>query len=493
MIKFAMLFADNIGESLPLFDTRQPCRKREWSHNSMALKPIAIEQLIPGMYVVEMDLPWYRTPFLSHKLLIKDVQTVQTMKQHGIKKVTIDTSKGCDLPSPTSAKTSLSQDSAAATSAAPVSSAQKPENNSDATRGNDLSSPTPAETGLPPDTAATVSVAPISSSQKPEHTSEPARQLASVIYAQAQEAVERIFDDLERGVPPSPEATKKVVSNVLTQVLSDRAAMATQVAIQQIKQFDRSLGAHALDTCILALVVAIESGLDPAMQEQVGTGALLHDAGYVRLPRNLVRKRDECSGQDKILLQQHTKLGVALLSKQSGIHEDVLRVVGEHHERANGSGFPAGLRNEAISQFAKIIGIVDYYDGLVSRRGAKPPMIPHDAVRQLFLTGESGQFEKSLVEIMIRSIGVYPVGSLVRLNTGEQAVVVGVNPQQRLKPLVKVTTDPQGRSYAVPIQLDLGEPSSHDHTVRSVLRVLDPVQERVNVGIHLDHTQSQAA
>ena len=420
----------------------------------MALRPISIEQLIPGMYVVEMDVPWYRTPFLSHKRLIHDQQTIQTMRQHGIKKVTIDTTKGCDLPSST-----------------------------------------PTETPRSPDSAAPASIAPVASSQQAEQRSEPIRedQIVSIIYAQAQEAVERIFNDLERGIPPSPEATKTVVYNVLTQVLSDRTAMATQVAIQQIKQFDRSLAAHALDTCILALVVAIESGLDTAMQEQVGTGALLHDAGYVRLPRNLVRKRDECSGQDKILLQQHTKLGVALLSKQSGTHEDVLRIVGEHHERANGSGFPVGLRNDAISQLAKIIGIVDYYDGMVSRRGAKPPMIPHDAVRQLFLTGEGGQFEKSLVEIMIRSIGVYPVGSLVRLNTGEQAIVVGVNPQQRLKPLVKVTTDPQGRSYAVPIHLDLAEPSSHEHTVRSVLRVLDPVQERVNIGMHLDHAPSQAA
>jgi hypothetical protein len=129
---------------------------------------------------------------------------------------------------------------------------------------------------------------------------------------------------------------------------------------------------------------------------------------------------------------------------------------------------------------------------MVSRRGARPAMIPHDAVRQLFLAGEHGQFKKSLVELMIRSIGVYPVGSLVRLSTGEQAVVVGVNPQQRLKPLVKITTDPQGGSYPTPIEVDLATPSP-DHIVRSVLRVLDPTHERVNIGIHLDETMSRAA
>ncbi|NOU10475.1 MAG: DUF3391 domain-containing protein [Nitrospira sp.] len=419
----------------------------------MTIKRIAIEQLVPGMFITEMDVAWYRTPFLSHKRLIKDQQTIQLMKQHGIRMVSIDTSKGSDLPSEPSA---TRQD---------LASQQPPS----------------ADVPAPPDHTP---------EQMPE--AEPHDHSATVIYAQAQEAVERIFEDLERGIPPSPEATKAIVSHMLGQVLNNRAAMATQLAIQKIKQFDRSLTTHALDTCILSLVVAVESGLDQPAQEQIGMGALLHDAGYVRLPRNLVRKREECSGQDKTLLEQHCKLGVALLSEQPGLHEDVLRIVREHHERANGSGYPAKLGNDQIFHLAQIVGIVDFYDGMVSRRGTRQAMIPHDAVRQLFLAGEQGLFEKSLVEVLIRSIGVYPVGSLVRLNTGEQAVVIGVNPQQRLKPLVKVTTDPQGGSYATPIDIDLATPSP-DHTIRTVLRVLDPSKERVNIGIHLDQGLSRAA
>ena len=426
----------------------------------MATKRIAIEQLIPGMFIIEMDVPWYRTPFLSHKRLIKDLQTVQLMKQHGIRMVTIDTTKGCDLPSEPSTTVPHTANQ----------HATHPE----------VPSPTPPTPPLSDHKTESASTA-----QPDEHS-------VTAIYAQAQEAVERIFEDLERGIPPSLESAKAIVSNVLRQVLNDRAAMAAQVAIQKIKQFDRSLTAHALDTCILSLVVAIESGLDQATQEQVGMGALLHDVGYVRLPRNLVRKREECSGQDKTLLEQHCKFGVALLSEHPGMHEDVLRIVGEHHERADGSGFPAGLGHDKILHLAQIVSIVDVYDSMVSPRGARPAMIPHDAVRQLFLAGERGQFEKPLVELMIRSIGVYPVGSLVRLNTGEQAVVVGVNPQQRLKPLIKVTTDPQGGAYTTPIEVDLATPSP-DHTVRTVLRVLDPTRERVNIGIHLDQTILRAA
>lgn len=415
----------------------------------MAIKRIAIEQLLPGMYVVDMDVPWYRTPFLFHKRMVNDLQAIELMKQHGIRMVTIDTSKGADLPSAT----------------------------------------------IQPSINAQPTVANLSS-QEPQATQTTERtiggQLAVMIYAQAQEEVERIFDDLERGIPPSPEATKAIVSKVLDRVLNNRDTIATQVAIHKIKQFDRSLAAHALDTCILSLIVAIESGLEQPQQELAGMGALLHDAGYVRLPRNLVRKRHDCTGQDKTLLEQHCKLGAILLSEHPGMHGEVLRIVREHHERSDKTGFPAGLSNEKICPLAQIVGIVDFYDGMVSRRGTRPAMIPHDAVRQLFLAGERGQFDKTLVEVMIRSIGVYPVGSLLRLNTGEQAVVVGVNPQQRLKPLVKVTTDPQGGSYATPIEIDLAAPSS-DHTVRTVLRVLDPARERVNVGIHLNTTLPRAA
>lgn len=425
----------------------------------MAIKRIAIDQLIPGMYLVEMDVPWYRTPFLSHKFAIKDLDTVQIMKRHGIKMVKIDTSKGRDISSPSP-------------SSPAQASPEGPEHNTQ---------PLPLDSLPLANTTA-------SNGAAAKDTGQP----ASVVYAQALESVERIFADLERGIPPSPEATKAIVSSVLNQVLSEHAAMVTQLTIQKIKQFDRSLTTHALDTCILSLIVALESGLDQPTQELIGMGALLHDTGYVRLPRNLVRKRDECTGQDKALLEQHCKLGVAVLAEQPGMPDDVLRIVREHHERGNGSGFPAGLAGDQTSKLAQIVGIVDLYDGMVSRRGTRPSVTPHDAVRQLFLTGERGQFDKSLVELMIRSIGVYPVGSLVRLNTGEQAVVVGVNPQQRLKPLVKITTDPQGGSYPTPIEMDLATPSS-DHTVRSVLRVLDPAQERVNIGIHLDNPDLRAA
>lgn len=415
-----------------------------------SLKEIAIEQLVPGMFMVEMDVPWYRTPFLFHKRLVKDADTIRLMKEHGIRHVTIDTSKGKDVQAePVKVSTTDSP-------------SVQPDHTENAYEGAAASA----------------------TSARPELA-------AHRFYAEAQQAVERIFADLEQGVPPPPAATKVVVTKVLSRVMEDRAGLLTQLAAQKIKQFDRSLAGHGLDTCVLSLIVAVESGLDESMLVHLGGGALLHDAGYVRLPRNLVRRRWDCTDAERQLLEQHPKLGLALLSDQPDLHEDVKRIVAEHHERDDGSGFPAGLTNDAIARSAKIVGLVDFYDGMVSRRSGRPAMLPHDAIRQLFLAGERGQFERALVEVVIRSIGVYPVGSLVRLNTGEQAVVVGVNPGQRLKPLVKITGGPQGESYTNPVQLDLAT-QPPDRGVRAVLRVLDPAQERVNVAMYLDDPLTKA-
>ena len=411
------------------------------------IKHISIDQLVPGMFVIKVDVPWYQTPFFFNKFMIQDLAAIRTMRECGIRTVTIDVSKGIDVPM--------------------------------------------EEEETPSVHAATVSHKYLTA-ETPTAPSRPQQDSVHAIYAEAQEAVERMFNDLEQGVPPSPETTKAVVSKALVQILNDRTAVMTHLTLQCIRQFDRSLAAHALDTCILSLIIAVESELDEASQTRLGTGALLHDAGYVRLPRHLVRRRTECSEQERLLLQQHPTLGAALLSDSRVFDPEIVRVAAEHHERGDGSGFPAGLKRDGISQLSEIVGLVDWYNGMVSRRGGCPAILPHDAVRRLFLAGNQGWFAKPLIETVIRSIGVYPISSLVLLNTGEQAVVVGANARERLKPLIKIVRDPQGKSYATPLCVDL---AAHppEQEPRTILRSLDPSRELVNIAMYLDETYQQAA
>jgi len=274
--------------------------------------------------------------------------------------------------------------------------------------------------------------------------------------------------------------------------LDHGASMLSLLSLQKMKRFDRTLASHALDVCTLSLIVAHDFGVAEGDLEMLGAGALLHDIGYVRLPRNLYRRSHELTEQEHTMMQQHPALGLAMLREAKENREPVIRIVVEHHECHNGSGFPHKITGDSISALAQLVGLVDIYDGMVSRRGGHPAMLPHDAIRQLFRLGDTGQYTKDLIQTMIGSLGVYPIGSLVLMNTGEQAVVVGMNYTQRLKPVVKVITGPQGGSYLTPIRIDLGAQAA-GKSARTITKVLDPLHERVNVAMFLDGIHEEAA
>ena len=492
------------------------------------VKTITIDQLKPGMFVVGMDQAWYRTPFLFHKRLVRHQEDIDLLRRHGINEVEIDPSKGLDLEADLP-KEALQSDSAekntdplrppdtqkqAATQATAAaerdSSDEAPqsdrhaETNADplpssaqeqiATRATTAKRNSPEDV-LRPDGAeenAKPLQPPLTEGDAPTLSSAGKQAAAAqATYMEATCSMKRLFEELDAGIVPQPEALRKVVWNVLSRVLDDSGSMLTLLYLQKMRRFDRTLASHALDVCTLSLIVAHTSEVPKEQLEALGAGALLHDIGYVRLPRNLYRKNHELTEQENAVMQQHPALGLAILREANESREAVIRIVVEHHERTNGSGFPHKLQGDALSSLAQLVGLVDVYDGMISRRGGRPAMLPHDAIRQLFRLGDTGEFAKNLIEDVIRSLGVYPIGSLVLLNTAEQAVVVAVNPAQRLKPVVRVITGPQGGTYLTPIRVDLAVQAA-GASVRTIAKVLDPLQERVNVALFLDGIEPEA-
>jgi HD-GYP domain-containing protein (c-di-GMP phosphodiesterase class II) len=406
-------------------------------------KRISIAALKPGMFVVGMDQPWYKTPFLFHKRLVGSDDDINLLRRHGIQEVLIDPSKGLDLEEPAPAPP-----------------------------------PPPAE-----------SVPPKSDSPAPSEA-EVARaraKAARATYGEAMKALERVLDELETGNPAVVPTLRKVVADVLRRILEHPLSMLTQFCVQKMQEFDRTLASHAIDVCVLSLIVAQEMHGASIDHEELGIGALLHDTGYLRLPRNLYRRSRELGGHERSLMQQHPQLAAAVLAQGSedAVPEAVRRIIAQHHERLDGSGFPQGLSGDALALGGQLVGLVDTYDGMVSWRSDRAPLLPHDAIRQLFVLGEKGRFDKSLVEVTIKALGVYPVGSLLKLNTGERAIVVGIHPEHRLKPTVKIITGPLGQSYADPLLVDLANPGS-DQPGRTILRALDPRQEHVNTAAYFD-------
>jgi putative nucleotidyltransferase with HDIG domain len=484
------------------------------------------------MFIVGMDQPWYRTPFLLHKRLIRHTRDIELLRQHGIRELKIDPGQGLDVepvPSGDASPLSNAQGTAAppqpSLAGKPAWSEKPPQPAFGAERnaaqrlppGTQQDAPTPSHTqetvAAPQPSHAVQSTSPEKAPQPassaeikaaqslPPGTQEDApappnaREQAAAAqetYREAISSMERMFEELEAGIVPRPDTLRIVVANVLSRVLDDGASMLSLLSLQKMKRYDRTLDSHALDVCTLSLIVAHDYGVAEGDLEVLGAGALLHDIGYIRLPRNLYRRSHDITEQERTMMQQHPALGLAILRDAQEDRDTVVRIVVEHHECSNGSGFPHKLKEDSLSILPQLVGLVDIYDGMVSRRGGRPAMLPHDAIRQLFRLGDTGQYAKNLLQAMIGSLGVYPIGSLALLNTGEQAVVVGMNHTQRLKPVVKVITGPQGGSYLTPIRVDLGAQAA-GASARTITKVLDPLHERVNVAMFLDGIHEEAA
>lgn len=405
-------------------------------------KRIPIDQLTVGMFIAGLDQPWYRTPFLLHKWLVSNPDDIVQLKRHGIQIVTIDTTRGLDV------------------GAAPAPEKEAPAVHEEPTAG-------PAAVADPP---AGVKPSPAAAS--------------AAVYRQAMEAVDRVFRDIEAGQPPKATALKPVVRDLLKQIIEQPEAMMIQFCLDKMRRFDGTLANHGMDVCVLALILAVENGCTEPDIEALGLSALLHDIGFVRLPRNLYRKTAALTEQEQVLMRQHPQLAASVLSQGDRVPETVTKIIAEHHEFQDGTGFPKLVKAGAVSPLTQLMALADAYDDLVTTRYGRPPLLPHDAIRQLFVLGAKGRYDKTLVEVAIKVLGVYPLGSLIKLNTNESAVVIGLNHEDRLRPRVRIIKGTDGECQQ-PVDIDLQNQPA-DQPARSILRALDPGAEHIDLPQYLD-------
>lgn len=427
-------------------------------------KTIPIEALKLGMYVVGLDCSWFRTPFLRHRWLLKREDDLHRLKACGIKEVTIDLALS-------RVATPLEREGAPPPVASLGATGTRP--------------PLPhPPIGEQPGAAVQPDQDGVDTARQPPSATGPQLEqeveVARKVRADALLAVEQIFRGIKTGAPLDTPALRNVVSTFLGQLAEHPAAMLTLIQLQQMRRLDTDLFSHAVDVCVLSLIVGRAQALDRDELEHLGIGALLHDVGETRLPQNILRKSGRYAEQDNVLLHLHPGIGLSMLSRAEPLSPVVGNVIAQHHERLDGSGYPAGLKGTAISVAAQIVGLVDVYDAMASRRSGRPPLSPAQSVRQLYQLGLKQQYDRTLVELLIQCLGVYPFGSLVELSTGERAVVYAVNPVERLRPSVKLILDAAGRPFPEPRLMDLADPQPGE-IERTILRVLDATLEEVDV------------
>lgn len=392
----------------------------------MSAKRIPIGELKPGMYLVGLDRSWLETPFLRHHFLIGTAEEIARLRQAGVREVTIDPSRGLDVPDQ------------------PVA---------------DAPDPAPPSPPSPPDV-------------RPPWASRQDVEAARAVRDRSREALLRLFDGIKTGVQFDLGEVGRAVEDLLGELAHHRTAMMLLGQMSQMERSDRDPCVHALDVGVLSLVVGLTHGLDVPTVKQLGLGAVLHDVGELRLPQNLFKKSGVYTEDERRLIRRHPEAGVSLLKSAADVPEISLRIVVEHHERLDGSGYPAGLRGDQVALTSQIVGLINVYDAMVSRRSYRSPLTTRQAIVRLYEHERRTHFARALVERLIQCVGVYPLGTVVELNTGERGVVVAVNPEARLKPAIKVLTDPNGQSYPAPWNIDLSA-LAPTAPLRTITRVLD--------------------
>ncbi|RMH04709.1 MAG: HD-GYP domain-containing protein [Nitrospirae bacterium] len=459
-------------------------------------KRISLDQLKPGMFLVEVDRSWWQTPFLRHKRLIKSEQEIQALKHAGVQEVVIDVSRGL---SPEGPELENSPDESGILSHPSEDGAQLDfsEERLDTHQG---------ETATEQDKAASTCFIPVeprvSHPQKldfcvevsdgPERSHDPdkpdakreAIHAAKLLRADTIQAITKIFEGIHTGTPIDNPLLHEATTRIVHHVLADHHTLPQLVLVQNLREVDKDLYSHAVDVCAFALMLAIELGWEKTRLEEVAVGALLHDVGYIRLPRNVVRKRGNCLPAEEGLIRKHPELGIMALQSAQELSEEVKRGVMEHHERLDGSGYPKGMKQDALSSMGILLAIVDHFDAETSGWRTGLPRPAGAVVRDLYHEAQAGKFDMMQVNYLIKCIGIYPVGSLVELSTGERGVVVFVNAAEMLKPAVKVIVDPHGAPYAVPFVVDLACPSPGEPP-RMIRALLNPAHEKISVAPYL--------
>ena len=389
------------------------------------LKKISVEQLVVGMYLEEFCGSWMEHPFWRNSFVITDASDIEALRASSIKEVWIDSAKGLDVTTETRA---VSLAEAAALADAELAA---------------VSEKTPIRT-----------------------TSSLARELmqARKICAAAKQAVEKMFDEARLGKAVSGENVKHLVTEISNSISRNPLAL---ISLARLKTADDYTYMHSVAVCALMIALARQLGLDADATRSAGTAGLLHDLGKAMMPLDVLNKPGKLTAEEFLIIKTHPLEGHKLLHERSGVDAIALDVVLHHHEKTDGSGYPYGLKDGEISLFAKMGAVCDVYDAITSNRAYKRGWDPAESLRKM-AEWANGHFDQTVFQAFVRSVGIYPVGSLVQLKSGRLGIVVDQVGKSLLTPRVKVFYSTRGQAHIKREIVDLARDGRNDAIVQRV-------------------------
>ena len=262
-------------------------------------------------------------------------------------------------------------------------------------------------------------------------------EIAEDFYKSSEKAIENLMSDVRMGRGLKTENVDSTVKNVIESIRSNYQAL---LSMASLKAFDEYTFAHSVNVMVIALTLAKHLDLKEHELEAIGRGALLHDIGKAKIPLDIINKPSKLTNKEFRLIKTHPVEGRKICLDE-GMHNKIITdTISYHHESYDGSGYPHKLKGRQISKYAAIVSIADFYDALTTVRSYKKRISPPEAINIIFNQANT-KFDRRLVNHFIKTIGIYPVGSLVKLGSGRIAVIVGFARGNLIAPIVKIVID----------------------------------------------------
>ncbi|WP_263769872.1 HD-GYP domain-containing protein [Propionivibrio soli] len=379
------------------------------------LKKISVKQLAVGMHLKEFCGSWMEHPFWRNAFVITDPKDIERVLASSIKEVWIDTDKGDDVPE---------------------GDAVVSESESEAQVDADL------------ETAAQAmrETAPVSMDVEIDR--------AVKICAQSKKAVTSMFQEARLGKAVDTEQAQRLVEEISDSVSRNPGAL---ISLARLKTADDYTYMHSVAVCALMVALARQLGLDAEQTRSAGIAGLLHDLGKAAMPMEVLNKPGKLTDEEFAIIKKHPEEGHRMLLVGSDVNEVVLDVVLHHHEKTDGSGYPEGLLDDDISQFAKMGAVCDVYDAITSNRPYKAGWDPAESLRRM-AEWSKGHFDQTIFQAFVKSVGIYPIGSLVKLNSGRLGIVIDQAGKSLLTPRIKVFYSTRSQARIRPEIIDLSLP-----------------------------------
>ncbi len=268
-----------------------------------------------------------------------------------------------------------------------------------------------------------------------------------------------LFGKVVRGEIASNAIVRSIVGSFMDTFMKDRNLLLNLAAAPHTG--DEYLYDHSLKMCLLSLSLASAAGYSRGQSIEIAQGALLADVGMLLVPERIRLKRGKLSDGELFEMRKHPMLGLSLLEQVHGLSEAVLIIPYQHHERLSGVGYPDKRSGTMVSRFSRIVSIADVFTALINRRSYRETLVPYQAMVSLLSMGGEGQLDGDHIKQFLKTMSIFPLGSLVRLTSGRVAKVVGPNATEFTKPIVSLLTSENGaplpRHAVLQIDLSLSE------------------------------------